>query len=223
MKGMLLMNFQIEWHYKSSKHKQLIFTSDFIDANEALMIVGDLEKIGRTKEIFLLDEQQQKWTVKEAKKLLQEVQTEPHDIVAYFDGGYEHDTLLAGLGVVIYFKQNNNSYRIRRNSRLQEIESNNEAEYAAFYYLIQELEELGVHHIPVTFRGDSQVVLNQLAGEWPCFEEEFNRYLDRIEDKMQELGIRPVYEPISRKENEEADQLATQALQGIPIASRKQV
>jgi ribonuclease HI len=223
MKGMLVMNFQIEWHYKSSKHKQLIFTSDFIDANEALMIVGDLEKIGRTKEIFLLDEQQQKWTVKEAKKLLQEVQTEPHDIVAYFDGGYEHDTLLAGLGVVIYFKQNNNSYRIRRNSRLQEIESNNEAEYAAFYYLIQELEELGVHHIPVTFRGDSQVVLNQLAGEWPCFEEEFNRYLDRIEDKMQELGIRPVYEPISRKENEEADQLATQALQGIPIASRKQV
>jgi len=223
MKGMLLMNFQIEWHYKSSKHKQLIFTSDFTDANEALMIVGDLEKTGRTKEIFLLDEQQQKWTVKEAKKLLQEVQTEPHDIVAYFDGGYEHDTLLAGLGVVIYFKQNNNSYRIRRNSRLQEIESNNEAEYAAFYYLIQELEELGVHHIPVTFRGDSQVVLNQLAGEWPCFEEEFNRYLDRIEDKMQELGIRPVYEPISRKENEEADQLATQALQGIPIASRKQV
>lgn len=217
------MNFQIEWHYKSSKYKQLIFTSDFTDANEALMIVGDLEKTGRTKEIFLLDEQQQKWTVKEAKKLLQEVQTEPHDIVAYFDGGYEHDTLLAGLGVVIYFKQNNNSYRIRRNSRLQEIESNNEAEYAAFYYLIQELEELGVHHIPVTFRGDSQVVLNQLAGEWPCFEEEFNRYLDRIEDKMQELGIRPVYEPISRKENEEADQLATQALQGIPIASRKQV
>ncbi|MED4281376.1 ribonuclease H family protein [Priestia megaterium] len=217
------MNFQIEWHYKSSKYKQLIFTSDFTDANEALMIVGDLEKTGRTKEIFLLDEQQQKWTVKEAKKLLQEVQTEPHDIVAYFDGGYEHDTLLAGLGVVIYFKQNNNTYRIRRNSRLQEIESNNEAEYAAFYYLIQELEELGVHHIPVTFRGDSQVVLNQLAGEWPCFEEEFNRYLDRIEDKMQELGIRPVYEPISRKENEEADQLATQALQGIPIASRKQV
>ncbi|ANF45446.1 MULTISPECIES: ribonuclease H family protein [Priestia] len=217
------MNFQIEWHYKSSKQKQLIFASDFTDANEALMIVGDLEKTGRTKEIFLLDEQQQKWTVKEAKKLLQEVQTEPHDIVAYFDGGYEHDTLLAGLGVVIYFKQNNNSYRIRRNSRLQEIESNNEAEYAAFYYLIQVLEELGVHHIPVTFRGDSQVVLNQLAGEWPCFEEEFNRYLDRIEDKMQELGIRPVYEPISRKENEEADQLATQALQGIPIASRKQV
>ena len=33
------MNFQIEWHYKSSKHKQLIFTSDFTDANEALMIM----------------------------------------------------------------------------------------------------------------------------------------------------------------------------------------
>ncbi|TYR79999.1 reverse transcriptase-like protein [Priestia megaterium] len=217
------MNFQIEWHYKSSKQKQLTFYSDFTDANEALMIVSDLEKTGRTKEIFLIDEQQQKWTLKEAKKLLQEVQTEPHDVIVYFDGGYDHETLLAGIGIVIYFKQNGQSHRIRRNERFEQLQSNNEAEYAAFYYAVQQLEEIGARHINVIFRGDSQVVLNQLTGEWPCFEEEFNRYLDRIEDKLQDLGIRPTYESISRKNNEEADQLATQALQGISIASRKQV
>lgn len=48
------MNFQIEWHYKSSKHKQLIFTSDFTDANEALMIVGDLEKQVERRKFFYL-------------------------------------------------------------------------------------------------------------------------------------------------------------------------
>ena len=36
----------------------------------------------------------------------------------------------------------------------------------------------------VTLRGDSQVVL-QLAGEWPCYDEHLNHYLDQIEKKAQ--------------------------------------
>lgn len=223
MKGTGKMKFQIEWHYESSKQKQLTFYSDFTDANEAFIIIGDLERTGRAKEIYLISEDGQRWTVKEAKKLFEEIQTEPHDITVYFDGGFHHDMQVAGLGAVIYFTQNGFPQRIRVNTQLEQIESNNESEYAAFYFAVQQLEEMGVHHIQVTFKGDSQVVLNQLAGEWPCFEETFNKYLDRIEDKLQELGIKPIYEPISRKDNEEADQLATQALQGITIASRKRI
>ena len=100
------------------------------------------------------------------------------------------------------------------------MESNNEAEYAAFWLLLQELEALGVHHIEVTFKGDSQVVLNQLSGDWPVYEDEFIRWIDRIEDKMKKLGIKPIYEPISRKLNKECDQLALQALNGVDIDSR---
>ncbi|WP_315905912.1 ribonuclease H family protein [Priestia koreensis] len=213
------MQFQIIWHYQPPKGKSCSFTSEWLEANAALLLATDLERTGRVKELQFVDEQQQSWTLKEAKKLLKEVETEPHDIIAYFDGGYNKTEKLAGLGIVVYYKKNGKHFRIRQNELLQEITSNNEAEYAAFLHVVDQLELLGAHHLKVVFRGDSQVVLNQLSGEWPCFEDQFNRYLDRIEEKLQKLGISPVYEAISRKQNQEADQLATQALQGIDISS----
>lgn len=216
------MKFQIEWHYKI-KSRELTFLSEYTNAEEALLIVEDLEKTGRTKEILLLDEQQNTWTIKEAKKLVKQVETEPDDITVYFDGGFDLDLNMAGLGAAIYYMQNRQKFRIRENARVEQLNSNNEAEYAAFYFALQQLEAMGVSKASVVFRGDSQVVLKQLSGEWPCFEEEFNRWLDRIEEKMKELKIQPVYEPISRKQNQEADQLATQALQGTDISSHKQI
>ena len=63
-------------------------------------------------------------------------------------------------------------------------------------------------------------MLNQLSGEWPCYEQNLNRWLDRIEVKLEKLNLRPVYEPISRKDNQEADSLATQALNGEEIFSK---
>lgn len=216
------MKFQIEWHYKI-KSRELTFLSEYTNAEEALLIVEDLEKTGRTKAILLLDEQQNTWTIKEAKKLVKQVETEPDDIIVYFDGGFDLDLNMAGLGAAIYYMQNRQKFRIRENARVEQLNSNNEAEYAAFYFALQQLEAMGVSKASVVFRGDSQVVLKQLSGEWPCFEEEFNRWLDRIEEKVKELKIHPVYEPISRKQNQEADQLATQALQGTDISSHKQI
>ncbi len=74
-----------------------------------------------------------------------------------------------------------------------------------------------MHHLPVKFIGDSQVVINQLEDEWPCTEEELNNWADRIENKLEQLGISPHYEFVSRKRNKEADHLATQALKDIEI------
>ena len=130
---------------------------------------------------------------------------------------------LSGLGVAIYYEQNQTYWRIRKNAVLQQLESNNEAEYAAFYEALMELENLGVHHQSCVFKGDSLVVLNQLSGEWPCYEEPLNRWIDRIEDKLKKLHLRPVYEPISRKDNQEADRLASQALNGEEISSKLQL
>jgi ribonuclease HI len=210
----------IHWTYKHPKGRQIELTSDLLPANEALFLVEDFEKTGRVKDIVFYDTSDQSWTKKELLQYVKGIETEPHDIVAFFDGGYDIDTRKAGLGVSIYFTQNNKQYRVRKNSLFEELESNNEAEYAAFWLLLQELENLGVHHIEVTFKGDSQVVLNQLSGDWPVYEEEFTRWIDRIEDKMKKLGIKPIYDPISRKLNKECDQLAMQALNGIDIDSR---
>ena len=102
---------------------------------------------------------------------------------------------------------------------MEQLSSNNEAEYAALAFLLTELEFLGVQHQSVTIKGDSLVVLNQLGGEWPCYEEELQRWLDKIEAKIKLLGIKPTFVSVSRKENKEADQLATKALQQIKIDS----
>jgi len=67
------------------------------------------------------------------------------------------------------------------------------------------------------------VVLNQLSGEWPCYEESLNKWLDRIEQKLTEMKINAKYTPIGRNENKEADKLATQALEEKRIYSKMQI
>lgn len=217
------MKLKLEWTYKTPKNKELILFSDEIPAEEALLIAEDFEKTGRTKDLVFYDERNTKWTKKELIKLLKQTETEPQDIIGYFDGGYEIGSGKAGLGVAIYYTQNKQPYRVRVNEVFEEMDSNNEAEYAAFWLMLNTLEEIGARHCTVTFRGDSHVVLNQLSGEWPCFEENLNRWLDRIEERLKSLDIHPIYEPIGRKQNAEADKLATQALEGTLVSSKFEI
>jgi ribonuclease HI len=165
----------------------------------------------------------QSWTLKEVKKLSEEIEEDPHHIMVYFDGGFNKDTYQAGLGAVIYFRQGKKKFRLRANELIDEMDSNSEAEYAALYYALNLLEELGVHHVPCDIKGDSQGLLKQLEGEWPCYEENLNRWLDRIEEKIKALGLKPRYQSIPRSENKEADKLATQALEGKKISSKVQL
>ncbi|RFU64088.1 hypothetical protein D0469_19255 [Peribacillus saganii] len=213
------MNVMIQWTYSMAKRPEAVFTSEYMKAAAALLVLEDLEKTGRVKNVEFKDEIGTTWTKKELVKLLTEMKEEPQDIIVYFDGGYVKEDGMAGAGIVIYYTHGKDKRRIRMNRLLEELDSNNEAEYAAFYEGVIQLEVLGVHHQAVTFKGDSQVVLNQLSGDWPCFEDTLNAWLDRIEAKLKQLGIRPVYEPIPRKENQEADKLATQALKGEFISS----
>lgn len=213
----------MQWSYKASRKPTASFSSDWLDAGSALIIADDLEKTGRMKDLEFKDELGVIWTKKELKKLLVEVEEEPQDVMIYFDGGYQKEGKIAGIGVAIYFAQGKRNFRIRSNARLEHLESNNEAEYAAFYESLRQMEELGVHHQSCLFKGDSLVVLNQLSGDWPCMEENLNKWLDRIEAKMEKMKIIPVYKPITRKENQEADRLATLALQGETIFSKLEI
>ena len=210
----------IHWTYFFNKTGTATFSSDWLEAENALSIVEDLEKTGRLKDVEFEDEISTVWTKKELTKLLTKVEDEPQNVTVFFDGGFNKNEVRSGLGIAIYFEQNKKKWRIRKNVLLEQLDSNNEAEYAAFYEGLKQLEELGVHHQSCIFKGDSLVVLNQLSGEWPCYEQNLNRWLDRIEVKLEKLNLRPVYEPISRKDNQEADSLATQALNGEEIFSK---
>ncbi|WP_080873910.1 ribonuclease H family protein [Oceanobacillus timonensis] len=217
------MKVRIECTYQTPKGIAAAFTSEEMDASNALFIVEDIKKTGRMKNIIFVDSLEHTWSLKELRKQMEEIQTEPHDITVYFDGGFERETRYSGLGCAIYYQQNNTFYRLRKNALVEELYTNNEAEYAALHLALVELEGLGVHHLPVSFYGDSQVVVNQLMGEWPCYEEELIKWADRIENKLNQLGVSPEYKHISRKKNREADRLATQALQGMEITSSKEL
>ncbi|WP_050615343.1 ribonuclease H family protein [Bacillus testis] len=213
------MKVSMSWTYRNKKKPSCDFQSDMMDAKQALIIADDLEKTGRAHSFYFIDNQQVSWSKKELSKLLEEIQEEPQEVEVYFDGGYMKDEKLAGLGIIIYYLQNDKRYRRRLNKRLSGLLSNNEAEYAAFYESICVLEDMGIHHQTCDFFGDSQVVLNQLAGEWPCFDPDLNGWLDRIEEKMAQLAIKPVYHHIGRKQNKGADGLAVQALEGTDVDS----
>ncbi|GKU80938.1 reverse transcriptase-like protein [Niallia sp. NCCP-28] len=217
------MKYKLEWKYRIKKGNSVYFTSDWIALEDAIIIGEDVEKSQKGTELTFYDENGTDWQLKELKKLAVEVEEEPHDFLIYFDGGYQKTEKVAGIGVVLFFHQGKKKYRIRANEVFHEMETNNEAEYAAFYHALNLLQELNVQGATCEFKGDSQVVLQQLAGEWPCYEEELNRWLDRIEKKTAELKIQAIYTPIGRNENKEADKLATQALEGKRIYSKMQI
>lgn len=213
------MKVTLRWEYTKSKLPKVTFTSEEMEGDIAIQIAGDLERIGRAQEIIFIDEIGQEWTKKQFMKLTEKTKEDPHDCMIYFDGSHIPGETAAGAGVVIYFKQNGKTVRSRYNERFDLIEDNNEAEYSALYAACLKLEEIGVRHQRIVIKGDSQVVLNQLSGEWPCFDESLNGWLDRIENKLKELGLEFEVQPVNRKANDEAHRLAQQALEGTFINS----
>ncbi len=217
------MQMKIRFRYKSKTSTEIWFESDWFPRKETIIHVDDLEKTGRVIDLLIEDEMGNTWTRKEYLRLNQELEKEPENITVYFDGGFDLNSSLSGLGMVIYYDKGGESFRIRKNERLEELENNNEAEYASLFNALLLLEEIGVKQTPCVIKGDSQVVLKQLEGEWPCYEEELNRWLDRIEKQIKKLGIKTKLEVLNRNENKEADKLASQALQNTMIHSHNRI
>lgn len=217
------MKIKILLTYKGPKISQVNFESEWLEEDVALKVLSDLDKTGRMKEVTIVDEMDREWTRKEFGKLREKQKEEPTDPVVYFDGGFDKDTLTAGIGIVIYYQKGAEQYRLRLNMKAEELASNNEAEYLAMYQAIVAVEQLEIRQMACTFRGDAQGVLKQAAGDWPCYDQTLNTWLDRIENKINDLGIRPVFEVISRADNKEADKLAGQALGGTMIDSHVRI
>jgi ribonuclease HI len=214
------MRVLVKWQYVIKKSKKAIsFQSEFLGAEDALFLIEELEANAKTKSLEVIDEDGYNVMKKELKKYLEVLEDEPDNIVAYFDGGFDQAKNIGSAGIVIYYDKGNKHFRIRENELIPYIESNNESEYAAFWNMLTAIEELGVIGKRVTFKGDSLVVLKQLEGEWSCHDPQLNSWLDRIEAKMKELRIKPIYEAVERNQNKEADKLATQALNDVKVKS----
>jgi ribonuclease HI len=218
------MKVTIHWAFAVKRTKKTVsFQSELLNVEDALSLYEELEANAKTKSLEVIDEDGYQLLKKELKKYIESVEDEPQHIEAYFDGGFDQVKNIGSAGIVVYYTKGHKNLRLRENELVPYIDSNNEAEYAAFWNMLSALEELGVHSMTVTFKGDSLVVLKQLEGEWSCHDPQLNSWLDRIEAKMKDLKIRPTYVPIDRNQNKEADKLATQALNDIKVKSVSEI
>ncbi|MGE6629675.1 reverse transcriptase-like protein [Bacillus sp. NPDC077027] len=205
---------------KAKNMQPIVFhQEDWIDLKEGILLVKHIERKDPLAHLQFEDEKGATWSVKELEKLREELQLEPDQLEMYFDASFQKETGASGLGIVVYYKLGNELYRLRKNQAFHS-STNNEAEYAALYEAVQTLKTLGAGRNSVTIKGDSLVVINQLKGEWPCYDDVHSSWLDRIELGLKELRLTPTYEIIDRKDNSEADQLAKQMLANIPIESK---
>ncbi|MBU8784901.1 reverse transcriptase-like protein [Bacillus glycinifermentans] len=196
------------------------FTADdWIEVKDAVAIGRRLAQNPYVGSLEFEDEKGAFWTLKELEKLKEELAHEPDEITVFFDGSYDKVSQLAGLGIVIYYSLGGERYRLRKNKSFR-LTTNNEAEYAALYEAVNELRDLGASRNSVVIKGDSLVVLNQLDGNWPCYDPVHSKWLDKIEKQLKKLKLSPTYVQISRKDNKEADQLAKKMLEHTIVESR---
>ncbi|WP_041090060.1 reverse transcriptase-like protein [Jeotgalibacillus soli] len=217
------MDVRLHFNYYHQALPSVAFSSDWIEGKYVLPYIKDLEKTGRMKDLVIEDNLGHSWTLKEFKKLTEKVKGEKTNVSIHFDGSFRLSDHKAGIGIVLTYDEDDMSYRIRENDQLEEINSNNEAEYAALYRSIQLCSELRIEHQLVKVTGDSLVVINQLNGEWPCYEPALQRWLDRIEEECRRNHIVLEGIAVKRNENKDADKLASQAVQGISIRSHNEM
>ncbi|NCU17255.1 reverse transcriptase-like protein [Pallidibacillus pasinlerensis] len=214
------MEFKIIMQYETKTKILTSFESEWIDGKDIIHLIDDLEKTGRVKSMEIQDETGLSWTKKELNKLLTKIEAEPDNLTLYFDGSYNKSTGEAGVGAALYYRLGDEKIRHRWNEKIDYLQSNNEAEYIALHFALERLFDLHIKGKKIVIKGDSQGLLMQLKGEWPCFEENLNDWLDKIELNIKNLKLTPDYQPIPRGENKEADQLARQALQGVKVESK---
>lgn len=216
------MKFMLKYHYYLKGIGNIDFQSELLNIDIAMKLAVELEKKLQVK-ISFVDIDNSKWVKKDVIKLARKELTEPTNVVIYFDAGYDKQTTKVGIGICIYYSQNGKRIRIRKNKRIDGLANNNEAEYSALEYAISELNWLDVKQQEVIFRGDSNVVIQQLRGEWAVYDESLTNYLYRIERQLLKCQITPMYEILTRSSNKEAHKLATQAMEGTQIDSSIEV
>ena len=217
------VKYRMKWTEKNEKIGEIEWESSPIDREQIKEVIHYVEKKYHPKNLSIIDELGQVWRKKDFLKLFEKEKEKPYDIVVYFDGNYNKENKEAGLGIVVYYTQNEKRVRIRNNQLFFEIESNNEAEYAALYYSLKVVEAQLIQHTTVTFRGDSLVVINQMNGEWPVYEQNLIYWIEKIEQKINELRLSVTFETIPRHDNKEADKLATLALSHREIEAKRNV
>ena len=125
----------------------------------------------------------------------------------YFDGCSKGNPGMSGAGAVIYDEQ-----LVEVWSKAQFVGNNctnNEAEYTGLLIGLRKCVDLGIIHLLV--RGDSQLIIRQLKGEYKVKSESLKpMYLEAIELIQQIESVQ--FEHVYRHLNKRADALSNQGI-----------
>lgn len=125
----------------------------------------------------------------------------------YFDGCSKGNPGISGAGAVIYDEQLveiwSTSYFVGNNN------TNNEAEYTGLLIGLKKSVELGIDHLLV--RGDSQLIIRQLKGEYKVKSESLKPMYSEAIELIHQIGS-VQFEHVYRHLNKRADALSNQGI-----------
>ncbi len=136
-------------------------------------------------------------------------------IIVYADGGSRGNPGPAAVGMVIC---NDKGQKIKEyNQVLEDISTNNEAEYEAVILGLKKLKQLfgkdKTKNLAVEFRVDSELIASQLSGEYKINEERMQLLFMKVWNLKFDFG-RMTFKSIPREQNKRADELVNRALDG---------
>ncbi|MEK7155645.1 MAG: ribonuclease HI family protein [Patescibacteria group bacterium] len=128
-------------------------------------------------------------------------------VVIYTDGGARGNPGPAGAGVVIIDGEKKTEIK----QYLGEKQTNNWAEYEAVVIALGRALEMLLRDRDLEFRLDSQLVVEQLKGNWKIKEPNLKQQAQKVRDLLKDFGT-VTFTYVPREENKEADRLVNEAL-----------
>ncbi|MCO5584691.1 hypothetical protein L7F22_038623 [Adiantum nelumboides] len=134
----------------------------------------------------------------------------------YFDGAYKWKVDKASVGISI---QDEDGQKVSGKGLLVEnTHSNNEAEYAALALGLEWCVSMGIKRLNVF--GDALLLIKQVHGTWACHNQSLVPRLRRVKELMKRFEAIQLYH-VPRKENQEANALASAQLQEVIVGAIK--
>ena len=127
-------------------------------------------------------------------------------MIGFFDGASRGNPGPSAAGAVI---KDGGGLLLEGSKRLRD-GTNNEAEYRALIFLLEEVKRRGIEEIKIF--GDSLLVINQVSVRWRVREQRLRELAEEV--WRLEKGVKAIYLWIPRERNALADKLSNRAFGG---------
>lgn len=134
-------------------------------------------------------------------------------IICHFDGSCEPINPGGRMGIGVSINIDGKKHDYSESFSAAETNSNNVAEYSALSYILYYLEKENITEADVIIIGDSQMVIQQMAGKWKIKNGMYAESARQCREKLVELtdkypDLKISFKWVNRDENYYADNLS---------------